>query len=45
VPTEFGFATKLPQLVLAGAEPGSKFDRAKELGVKIIDEAELRKML
>ena len=29
----------------AGAEPGSKFDKAKELSVKIIDEAELRKML
>jgi DNA ligase (NAD+) len=31
--------------VLAGTEPGSKFDKAKELGVKIIDEAEFRKML
>ncbi len=31
--------------VLAGAEPGSKFDKAKELGVKIIEEPEFRKML
>jgi DNA ligase (NAD+) len=31
--------------VLAGAEPGSKFDKAKELGVKIIDEAAFRKIL
>jgi DNA ligase (NAD+) len=31
--------------VLAGAEPGSKFDKAKELGVGIIDEAAFRKML
>jgi DNA ligase (NAD+) len=31
--------------VLAGAEPGSKFDKAKELGVRIIGEPEFRKML
>jgi DNA ligase (NAD+) len=31
--------------VLAGAEPGSKFAKAKELGVRIIDEREFRKML
>jgi DNA ligase (NAD+) len=31
--------------VLAGAEPGRKFDKAKELGVRIIDESEFRKML
>jgi len=31
--------------VVAGAEPGSKFDNAKKLGVKIIDEKEFLKML
>jgi NAD-dependent DNA ligase len=30
--------------VLSGAEAGSKFDKAKELAVKIINEAEFRKM-
>ena len=37
--------SKKTDYVLAGAEPGSKFVKAKELGVKIIDEAEFRKML
>src|SRR5467141_2336258 len=40
-----GSVTKKTDYVLAGAEPGSKFDKAKELGVKIIDEAEFRKIL
>jgi DNA ligase (NAD+) len=31
--------------VLAGTEPGSKFDKARELRVTIIDETEFRKML
>ena len=31
--------------VLAGAEPGSKFDKAKQLGVAVIDEAAFKKML
>jgi DNA ligase (NAD+) len=31
--------------VLVGIEPGSKFDKAKELGVRIIDEDQFRKML
>jgi DNA ligase (NAD+) len=31
--------------VIAGANPGSKFDKAKKLGVKIINETEFLKML
>jgi len=31
--------------VLAGDNPGSKYDKAKELGVKIINEKEFKKML
>jgi DNA ligase (NAD+) len=37
--------SKKTDYVLAGAEPGSKFDKAKELGIRIIDEAEFRKLL
>src|SRR6516225_745352 len=40
-----GSVSKKTNCVLAGTEPGSKFDKAKELGVKIIDEAEFRKMM
>ena len=40
-----GSVSKKTHYVLAGAEPGSKFDKAKDLGVKVIDEAEFRKML
>ena len=40
-----GSVSKKTDYVLAGAEPGSKFDKAKELGVRIIDEAEFKKML
>ena len=40
-----GSVSKKTDYVLAGAEPGSKFDKAKELGVRIIDEREFRKML
>ena len=39
-----GSVSKKTDYVLAGAEPGSKFDKAKEIGVKIIEEAEFRKM-
>jgi DNA ligase (NAD+) len=37
--------SKKTDYVLAGAEPGSKFDKAKELGIRIIDEAEFQRML
>jgi DNA ligase (NAD+) len=40
-----GSVSKKTDYVLAGAEPGSKFDKAKELGVRIVDEAEFRKIL
>ena len=37
--------SKKTTYVLAGEEAGSKLDKAKKLGVRIIDEAEFRKML
>src|SRR6266576_2258890 len=40
-----GSVSKKTDYVLAGAEPGSKFDKATDLGIPIIDEAEFRKML
>ncbi len=40
-----GSVSKKTDYVLAGTEPGSKFDKAKEFGVPIIDEGKFRKML
>ncbi len=37
--------SKNTNYVVVGAEPGSKYDEAKKLGVKIIDEKEFLKML
>ena len=37
--------SKKTDFVLAGSEAGSKLDKAKELGVRVIEEAEFRKML
>ncbi len=40
-----GSVSKKTDFVLAGEEAGSKLTKAQELGVKILDEAEFRKML
>jgi DNA ligase (NAD+) len=40
-----GSVSKKTDFVLAGADPGSKMDKANELGVQVIDEAEFKKML
>jgi DNA ligase (NAD+) len=40
-----GSVSRKTDYVLAGSEPGSKFDKAKRLGVKIIDEHDFRRLL
>ncbi|HEX4697550.1 MAG TPA: NAD-dependent DNA ligase LigA [Candidatus Udaeobacter sp.] len=40
-----GSISKKTDYLLAGTDPGSKFDKARELGVKIIGEVEFRQML
>jgi DNA ligase (NAD+) len=40
-----GSVSKKTDFVVAGEEAGSKLDKANKLGVKIIDEAELLRML
>ena len=37
--------SKNTDYVVAGSEPGSKYDKAKKLGVKIIDEKKFLEML
>ena len=39
-----GSVSKKTDFVLAGADAGSKLDKARDLGVKILDEAEFVKM-
>ena len=39
-----GSVSKKTDYLLAGSEAGSKLDKAKELGVKIIDDAEFKKL-
>jgi DNA ligase (NAD+) len=40
-----GSVSKKADFVLAGSEAGSKLEKAKDLGLKIIDEAEFRRLL
>jgi DNA ligase (NAD+) len=40
-----GSVSKKTSFVLAGEEAGSKLEKAKKLGVRVLDEAEFRTML
>jgi DNA ligase (NAD+) len=40
-----GSVSKKTSFLVAGEEAGSKLDKAKELGVTVIDEARLREMI
>ena len=40
-----GSVSKKTSFVLAGEDAGSKLEKAKKLGVRVLDEPEFRKML
>ncbi len=40
-----GSVSKSTDLVVAGESPGSKLDKAKELGIKVVDEDEFRRLI
>jgi DNA ligase (NAD+) len=37
--------SKKTSVVVVGVDPGSKYDKARELGVKCMDESEFRRLL
>ena len=43
--TVSGSVSKKTDFVIAGEEAGSKLDKAKEIGVKVLDEAQFRALL
>jgi DNA ligase (NAD+) len=40
-----GSVSRKTDYVLAGTEPGSKFDKAKQFGIRILDEGEFQEII